>query len=389
MRSRRPQVKPNSTATLTADVVVCSLEAWDDVWRRNQFFAEALLRRNPLMRILFVEPPADPLFAITHRRLAPQPRLAALRGDRRLWALRPLKPLPRRLGPGTDRWLCKRVVDASARVGFTRPLLWLNDVTYAPLITRPGWPTLYDVTDDWLLAPASAREITRLQRLDAIALEGAQEVVVCSPALAASRGANRSVTLVPNGVDAAHLRRPRSRPADLPPGRTAVYVGTLHESRLDVALVAELARALSEISVVLVGPDCLSAPAHRDLLGRPNVHILGSRPYADVPAYFQHADVLIVPHLTPFTESLDPIKARECAVVDTQVVATAAAGFRELADLLCVVPRDGFVVAVASCLASGCARSSKPPAMSWEQRAAEFESVLWRLVGGTRVGDGF
>ena len=50
---------------------------------------------------------------------------------------------------------------------------------------------------------------------------------------------------------------------------------------------------------------------------RPNVHLLGARPYEDVPAYLQHADVVIVPHrVSPFTESLDPIKAYECLAID-------------------------------------------------------------------------
>ena len=58
------------------------------------------------------------------------------------------------------------------------------------------------------------------------ALAGAAEVVVCSPDLARSRGARRDVTLVPNAVDATHLRRARQRPVDLPEGPTAVYVGS-------------------------------------------------------------------------------------------------------------------------------------------------------------------
>ena len=59
---------------------------------------------------------------------------------------------------------------AVRRIGFERPVLWINDVTYAPLIERTGWPSLYDVTDDWLLAPLPQRERERLRRLDALAL---------------------------------------------------------------------------------------------------------------------------------------------------------------------------------------------------------------------------
>ena len=73
---------------------------------------------------------------------------------------------------------------------------------------------LYDVTDDWRLAPLTPRELERLRRLDALARAHADEVVVCSPALARSRGTRRPVTLVPNGVDVEHFRR-RPRTPDM------------------------------------------------------------------------------------------------------------------------------------------------------------------------------
>ena len=198
------------------ELVVCSLEPWDEIWRRNQFFVDALLRRNPALRVLFVEPPADVLFDITQRRRPALPRFRRLAADGRLMAFRPLKALPRRLGPPADALLLWQLRLAVRRIGFARPVLWINDVTYAPLIERTGWPSLYDVTDDWLLAPSPPRELERLRRLDALALAQADEVVVCSPALAESRGTTRPVSLVPNGVDVEHFRRPRPRPPDLP-----------------------------------------------------------------------------------------------------------------------------------------------------------------------------
>jgi glycosyltransferase involved in cell wall biosynthesis len=370
------------------ELVVCSLEPWDDVWRRNQFLADELLRRLPALRILFVEPPADVLFELSRRRRPTAARMSALRGDGRLDALRPLKPLPRRCGSFSDRWLHRRVIDATQRLGFTQPTLWLNDVNYAPLIRQTRWPSVYDVTDDWLLAPFPPREIARLKALDALALADADEVVVCSPALAASRGEARAVTLIPNGVDTPHFSRRRPRPRDLPPGPTAVYVGTLHDSRLDVELVIELARSLSALSVVLVGPDALPTAARRTLSGEPNVHMLGARPYADVPAYFQHADVVLVPHrVTSFTESLDPIKAYECLAVDTPVVATPVAGFRELAGYVTVAPRESFSTVVEATLSSPPSRSAAGgrARASWADRARTFELVLRRAGAATRA----
>ena len=289
------------------EIVVCSLETWDEVWRRNQFFVDILLRRNSRLRVLFVEPPTDPAFELTQGRMPTLPGLRTATDDGRLRVLRPLKLLPRRAGPLADALLRRQVQLAARVIGFSSPTLWINDATYAPLITTTRWPSLYDVTDDWLLQQAGGRELARLRELDRFALEHADEVVVCSCGLRRSRGATRRVSLVQNGVNLEHFRRPRPRPADLPDAPTAVYVGTLHESRLDIDLICDLAHQLPHANVVLIGPNSLQSQSQRLLAAEHNVHLLGTRPYADVPAYLQHADVIIVPHrVTPFTESLDP-----------------------------------------------------------------------------------
>ena len=199
------------------------------------------------------------------------------------------------------------------------------------LAVRTGWPSLYDITDDWLLAPLAPRQRDRLMADEALLMEHSQEVVVCSPELARSRGTNRAVELIPNGVDVDLFRTPRPRPADLPPSPVALYVGTLHTWRIDIPLVLELAGARPDLQVVLVGPNSLPRDVTDRLERVPNIAVLGARPYDQIPAYMQHADVIIIPHLVDrFTESLDPIKAYECLAAGRPTVATPVAGFREL-----------------------------------------------------------
>lgn len=347
---------------MTDELVVCSLEPWDEVKRRNQLLVERLLRSYPHLRVLFVEPAHD----LLHVGRPNRSRLRRL--DERLWLFRPTKAAPRRLGGYADASLCRQVRRALRALHFGSPAIWINDSTYAPLAER-GWPTVYDITDDWLLARAAPHELARRVRLEERLLLAADEVVVCSPALALSRGAARPVTLVPNGVDLEHFRRPRARPRDLPDA--AVYVGTLHDERVDVDLVLQLA---AQTPVVLVGPDALQ-PASRRRLVDAGVKLLGARAYADVPAYFQHAEVVIVPHVvSPFTESLDPIKAYEIAAVGRPAVATDVSGF---ASLGIAVARDDFVDAV---LGGGRLPERPQPSATWAARATAFAAVLERAT---------
>ena len=167
-----------------------------------------------------------------------------------------------------------------------------------------------------MLAKGTDRQLERQQRNDAAVLRGASEVVVCSPALAESRGRNRSVHLIANGVEVDHLRAPTERPGDLPDGPVRAVLGHPQRRPSGHRLCTRLGRALAgRAALVFVGPNSLTKEVELELLdaGAADPRQPALR---DLPAYLQHADVLIVPHqITPFTESLDPIKAREFIAV--------------------------------------------------------------------------
>ncbi|WP_258934099.1 hypothetical protein [Nesterenkonia pannonica] len=159
------------------------------------------------------------------------------------------------------------------------PLLWVNDPGWAHLADSAGWPVLYDITDDWTAADRPAREHARILANERLLLQIARSVVVCSSALARSRDRLRTVELIPNAVDTQRYVQPQPRPEDLGPGRTALYVGTLHEDRLDVQLCRRLGEQLDGqgASLVLLGPNALSRENTELLQRSRGVRILGSR----------------------------------------------------------------------------------------------------------------
>ncbi|MGH9080464.1 MAG: glycosyltransferase, partial [Acidimicrobiales bacterium] len=256
-------------------VVVCSLEPWGAVRRRMRILVDEIVELRPSLRVLYVAPPVDVLHRLRQHQLPDitAPRLRQVHP--RIHVLRPRKWWPRVIGPFADRSLEHQFLHAVGSLGLDRPLLWVNDAAYAPFAVRTGWPCLYDITDDWLLGPLNPRERVRLMANEGLLLERSDAVVVCSPALERSRGHNRVVHLIPNGVDVALFRTPSPRPVDLPPGPVALYVGTLHDERLVVALVVELATRRTDLHVVLVGPDSLSAGASAALRAVDNIHLLG------------------------------------------------------------------------------------------------------------------
>lgn len=373
-----------------SDLVVMSLELWDGVWRRNQHLVSGLMNELPSLRVLFVEPAADPLFALTQRRrpqvghsVQPVSDPYVGTGHPRLWSYRPSKWLPRRLDGRTDQRLANGVRRAARRLDMVSPALWVNDPAGAHVMAGTGWPTLYDITDDWLLADRGSTETARVQAQEGALLREAVEIVVCSAALARSKGSRRQVHLIPNAVDLADLRSPRPRPEDLPDGRCAVYVGTVHTDRIDLDLCVRTARQLDgSAHVVLVGPALLSA-SNRALLEGAGVVVLGPRPRALVAGYLQHADVLLVPHLVDdFTDSLDPIKAYEYQAVGVPVVSTAVAGFREgRSSRVHVVGAGTFASTVERVLHDGPAdHAGLEPVPDWSDRVRSFAPVLRHVL---------
>jgi len=123
------------------------------------------------------------------------------------------------------------------------------------------------------------------------------------------------------------------------------------------------------------------------------VVLIGPRASEEVPAYLQHADVLVVPHVvTPFTDSLDPIKLYEYQAARRPVLATAVAGFRDVDDeLVQVVAQERFPAALVDALEApkgrhrGVATSSpveRLAGVDWARRVEQVADVLGRLASG-------
>jgi glycosyltransferase involved in cell wall biosynthesis len=371
---------------------VCSLEPWDSVWRRNQHLVSRLLA-DPGLRVVFVEPPVDPLHAL-HRRAVPRlgrglRRLPeeehAFPGADRLWLYEPTKWVPRKVAGGGDRRRARAALRAARRVGAPPAVLWVNDISYAALLDVTSVPVVYDVTDDWLAAHRPAVETARLVEAEGRLLREAAAVTVCSPALQRTKGGERPVEQVTNGVDVAAYRDPGPRPADLPEGPVALYVGTLHADRLDVGLCVRTAAALAAVRgrLVLLGPDALEEDERRRLTTA-GVVLLGARPFDTVPGYVTHADVLVVPHVVDaFTDSLDPLKLYEYRAAGRPVVATPVAGFRDTTDpAVRSLPATYFPAAVVAATRAAAPRREPPADLpTWEQQAALMAAVLGDAAG--------
>lgn len=341
------------------DVATLSLEHWDEVWRRNQHLASALIAGGHAKTLSFIEPPTRGLRVRAARR-------SPARG---IEVITPPLIIPRRFGGhavlGTwIRWETRR-----AR------RLWINDpVAGRSALRKSRVKAVYDVTDDWREMPQRPAERTRTIASEDY-LSSRAVTVVCSAVLR-DRWRERygvDAPVIENAVDTSALER--ASPLTLSGvGPHAVYVGTLHSNRLDVELVVSLANQWAG-TVHLVGPDYLS-PHDRSALTQAGVRLEGPVSREQVPAWLISADVLICPHLIDsFTLSLNAIKSHEYLATDKPVVSTASSGFQSLvADGLAVTPSTEFVRAVMTApIGTSFVRE---PTADWTAVARRFAEIL-------------
>ncbi|MBC6983466.1 NAD(P)-binding protein [Caulobacter sp. 17J80-11] len=113
----------------------------------------------------------------------------------------------------------------------------------------------------------------------------------------AKKARRRDVHPFPPAVDRAHFATARGglpEPADQQaiPGPRLGWFGAI-DRRLDLGLLAAVADARPAWNIVLVGP--VIGLADEELPRRPNLHYLGAKPYADLPAYLAGWDVGLIP----------------------------------------------------------------------------------------------
>ena len=141
----------------------------------------------------------------------------------------------------------------------------------------------------------------------------------------AKKDRHANVHCFPSSVDRAHFCKARAHlfdPADqedLPKPRLGFY-GVIDE-RFDIDLLAKVAEMRPNWSFVMVGP--IVKISEEDLPRRPNIHYLGGKTYAQLPAYLSGWDVALMPFaMNESTQFISPTKTPEYLAGGKPVVST-------------------------------------------------------------------
>ena len=358
---------------------------WDFVFQRPQHL---LSRAAEAMRVIYWE---EPMLAESGAA-----RLDLRRSAEGVLVVRPL--LPDGLAFTAAVEAVRALLDGLLQeLSVENPVLWY----YTPLALAftdhlKGAPTVYDCMDE-LSAFAGAdpalpaRERELMARADLVFTGGRS-------LYEAKRGQHADVHAFPSGVDVAHFAPARGAlpdPADqavIPYPRLGFY-GVIDE-RLDQGLLAAVADLRPEMHFVLVGPPAKIDPAK--LPRRPNLHYLGSKTYAELPAYIANWDAALMPFArNEATRFISPTKTPEYLAAGRPVVSTGIADVvRSYGSLRGVAIADtpaAFAAAVDSALALAQAPASwRPEAdavladMAWDRTWSRMAALIEAKRGAGR-----
>lgn len=174
----------------------------------------------------------------------------------------------------------------------------------------------------------------------------------------AKKDRHHNVHAFPSSIDVAHFGAARvatAEPADQAgiAGPKLGFAGVVDE-RMDLDLLAALADAHEDWSIIIIGPVVKIDPA--SLPRRPNLHFLGGRDYADLPAYMSGWDVALMPFaMNEATRFISPTKTPEylaagCAVVSTPIT-DVVRHYGELAAVRIAGTNDAFIAACEEIIA--------------------------------------
>jgi len=259
--------------------------------------------------------------------------------------------------------------------------------------------TVYDCMDELANFKFAPPELTLLER----ELMGLADVVFTGgySLWEAKRDRHPNIHPFPSSVDRAHFAKARvlrGEPEDqaaLPRPRLGFY-GVIDE-RMDLGLLAALADARPEWSIVILGPVVKISPD--DLPRRPNLHYLGGKDYEELPKYLAGWDVALMPFaINESTRFISPTKTPEYLAGGRPVVSTpivdVARHYGDLEAVKIAATPDEFVAACDQALALSRRKGewlkavdAALGALSWDETFGRMNAEISRVLarGGPRA----
>jgi glycosyltransferase involved in cell wall biosynthesis len=270
------------------------------------------------------------------------------------------------------------------------PIVWVAIPTAADIVSSLGGKLLvYQVSDKYDFNEDSALSRAVIRDMDA-RLKQHAAVVMYSGRKLYEEAEIRHRYFLEQAVD---YERFASLPPDTPADIAAIprpvlgYIGAVDWYTMDVPLIEHVARARPDWHWVFIG-----SKSNVVQLSAPNIHFLGPKPYSELPGYYRHIDVCVLPwdQHNVFTAYGSAIKVREYLATGKPVVISPLYEYLHTPGVRIYRSTDEFIALVADALACDTfqERQLRQDAVrdcTWDVRTREVASLFRRLLDGQDV----
>lgn len=368
------------------DIILISTADWDNpFWTNKQHVTMELARQGH--RVLYIESLALRRPTLTGRDISRVVRRLKRgfspprRVNNRVWVWSPIVvPLHNiKSIQKLNRLLL------SLGVGFYSKLMRLDFKvvwTYSPMTTR-----LFELNSIRMLVYHAVDDIKAQPGMPFSAIQEAEEDLLNRADLTfvtslnlqnMHKASGRNVIYYSNVADFGHFNKAIDPELEEPEDMKAIsgprltLIGAISGYKVDFELLRDVARARPEWSLVLIG-DVGEGDPHTNaevLKVCPNIHLLGPRPYEELPAYLKASHVAILANReNDYTRSMFPMKFFEYLAAGRPVVSTPLDALRDYSDVATFARgAEAYIAAVEAAL---------------DGRAAPLESRLARARENT------
>jgi glycosyltransferase involved in cell wall biosynthesis len=284
-----------------------------------------------------------------------------------------------------QKFLARQVKGAMKKLKFQKPINMVFNPAAGLLAGKLGEEFLiYYCVDEYTAFTGASKG---LKEIEEELFRKSDLVIVSAEKLLETKAKfNKNTFLIRHGVDFSHFRKALDEETEIPDEianlpRPIIGFHGLLADWVDYDLIVKIAGHFKNGSIVLIGKTTVDA---EKVIGKvqnlPNIHLLGRKPYQDLPAYCKGFDVALNPFaINDLTLAANPLKVREYLAAGLEVVSTAIPEVEIMN--LCRIGRnhDEFIAEIENALENPRPKTEISDAIraeSWEARIDELREIL-------------
>lgn len=294
----------------------------------------------------------------------------------------------------------RSVLRTAKKLGFSADtsVLWVYDTEAAQYLSQfPFATVVYDCVDNHAVQAGVNRNPERVHQEERRILKRANLVTVTSKRLLKmKRKHTNNIHLVLNAGDVELFQKPISQDSKTSakhalsaiPHPILGSVGALDSYKYDFDLLLACASEHSDWHFVFVGSPLVDQKtrALKKLTKLHNVHMIGSIPREDVPAYVEYFDLCLIPYKNnEYNEASFPLKFWEFMATGKPIVASGVPELQEYTSMIAYAQsQQEFSEKIENFLVDGARKDPSRAELAshhgWDNRAAELKKLLEQTI---------